>query len=174
MSRPTTHDSPASKASSRSSTSSGSPGSSCSTTRCSRSRACARRGARHRFPRAFLPPGRSRGLGGLDRLLPHRALASIRCRTSSRSAQPRAGLDPGHRPRLPARHPREAHRPRDRALRARSRRARCELRDVPLARRHPRRREGARPPVRRARAARAVRRLEREARGGGGRAAPGR
>ena len=60
-----------------------------------------------------------------------------------------------------------------RALRARARRARRELRDVPLARRDPRRREGARPPVRRARAARAaLGRLEREAGGGGGRAAP--
>ena len=64
---------------------------------------------------------------------------------------------------------------RHRALRARARRARRELLDLPLARRDPRRRQGARPAVRRARAARAAhRRLEREARRRGARAAPGR
>jgi error-prone DNA polymerase len=54
---------------------------------------------------------------------------------------------------------------RHRALRPRARGARRELRDLPLARRDPRRRQGARPAVRRARAARARHgRLEREAR----------
>ena len=60
---------------------------------------------------------------------------------------------------------------RHRALRPRARGARRELRDLPRARRDPRRRQGARPPVRRARAARARhRRLERAPRRRGARA----
>ena len=101
------------------------------------------RGARHRLA-AALPARRARPreLGRLDRLLPHRPLA---CRSGLERPlaralpEPRARLGAGHRPRLPARHPREAHRPRHRALRARPRGARRELRDVPLARRDPRR-----------------------------------
>src|SRR2546430_1216530 len=70
--------------------------------------------------------------------------------------QPRAGVGARHRPRLPARHPREADRRGLRALRPGALGARRQLLDLPRARRHPRRRQGARPAVRRARAARAA------------------
>ena len=113
-------------------------------------------------------------LGRLDRLLPDRPLPRRpgRERPLARPLpQPRARVGAGHRPRLPARHPREAHRPRHRALRQRARRARRELRHLPLARRDPRRRQGARAAARRARAARARhRRLERRTGRRGGRA----
>ena len=111
---------------------------------------------------------RARLLGRLARLLPHRPLARRSGREQPLARplpQPRARVHPRHRPRLPARHPGEAHRPRRRALRPRARLARRGVRDVPLARRDPRRRQGARPAVRRPRAARAPhRRLERAAR----------
>ena len=123
-------------------------------------------------PRHLLPPGaRPRQLGRLDRLLPHRTLArrSGRLRPRARALpEPRARLRAGHRPRLPARHPREADRRGHRALRARALGARGELRHLPLARRDPRRRQGARAPAVRARAPRTrLGRLER-AQGGGG------
>ena len=135
------------------------------------------RGARPRLdaPRAAAR-ARARLLGRLARLLPDRALARRPGGGEPLARalpQPGARLRPRHRPRLPARHPREADRPRHRALRARARRARRELRHVPLARRDPRRRQGARAPVRRARAARAAhRRLERGARRRGAAALP--
>ena len=84
----------------------------------------------------------------LDRLLPHRALARRpgRGEPLARAVpERRAGLGARHRPRLPARHPREADRRRHRALRPRARRARRELLDLPQPRRDPRRRQGARP-----------------------------
>ena len=117
----------------------------------------------------------ARQLGRLDRLLPHRPLArrSGRERPLARALpQPRAGLGAGHRPRLPARHPREADRRRHGALRQRARVARRELRHLSLARRDPRRRQGARAAAGGARADRpAQRRLGCIAhRRGGGRA----
>ena len=135
-------------------------------------RARTRGGARGARPRldAARPAARARArlLGRLARLLPDRALARRSGREQPLARplpQPRARVGAGHRPRLPARHPREAHRPRRRALRAGARIARRGLRHLPLARRDPGRRQGARPPVRRPRAARAAdRRLERAAR----------
>ena len=127
------------------------------------------RGARPRLD-AARPAARARArlLGRLARLLPDRPLARRPGREQPLARplpQPRARVGARHRPRLPARHPREAHRPRRRALRIRARLARRGLRDLPLARRDPGRRQGARPPVRRPRAARAPhRRLERAAR----------
>ena len=109
--------------------------------------------------RNVLPPGpRARQLGRLDRLLPDRPLARRpgAGRALARPLhQPRAHLGAGHRPRLPARHPREADRRGLRALRPRALGARRELLDLPRAGRDPRRRQGARAAVRRARAARA-------------------
>ena len=142
-------------------------------------RACALEVRGRDSPRMHLPPGRGRGssvgsivcyLTGLSHVDPveNRPLAR---------ALPERGARGGarHRPRLPARDPGEADRPGHRAVRARARGARRELRDVPLARRDPRRRQGARPPARGARAARPRhRRLERRARRGRGRGAPGR
>ena len=115
---------------------------------------------RGRLRRAQRPAARAgaRQLGRLDRLLPDRPLAR---RPGARRAlarplhQPRARLGAGHRPRLPARHPREADRRGLRALRPRALGARRELLDLPRARRDPRHRQGARAAVRRARAARA-------------------
>ena len=119
--------------------------------------------------RHVLPPGRGRGssvgslvcyLTGLSHVDPVANNLSL-----GRFLNRELVVGARHRPRLPARHPREADRPRHRALRPRARIARRELRDVPLARRDPRRRQGARPAVRRSRAAReALRRLERAAR----------
>ena len=90
---------------------------------------------------------------------------SIRWRRTSRSGRflnDELDLGARHRPRLPARHPREAHRPAHRPLRPRARRAGGELRHLPQPRRDPRPRQGARPARGRARAARARhRRLER-------------
>ena len=109
-------------------------------------------------------------LGGLDRLLPHRALArrSRRRRPLARPLpQPGARLRPRHRPRLPARRPRAADRGGDRALRARARGARGDLLDVSRPRRHPRRRQGARPAFRGAGAARARHERRPAPRGGG-------
>ena len=109
--------------------------------------------------RHVLPPGpRSRLVGRLARLLPDRSLARRPGREQALARplpQPRARVGARHRPRLPARHPREADRPRHREVRPRARRARRELRDLPLARCDPRRRQGARPAVRGSRAARA-------------------
>ena len=106
---------------------------------------CAAAGARPRLQRR------------LDRLLPDRPLAR-RSRRSRPVARPlpqrRDGRRARHRPRLPARHPREADRARHRALRPRARRARRDLRDLSQPRRDPRRRQGARAAVRRAGAAR--------------------
>ena len=130
-------------------------------------------GARPRLAAALAAAGpRARQLGRLARLLPDRPLARRprRGRPLARALpQPRARLGARHRPRLPARHPREADRRAHRALRPRARRARRELLDLPLPRRDPRPRQGARPPVRRARAARARHRGEPEARRGGDR-----
>ena len=127
------------------------------------------RGARPRLDAARPAAGtRARLLGRLARLLPDRPLARRSGREQPLARplpQPRARVGARHRPRLPARHPREAHRPRRRALRLRARLARGGLRDLPLTRRDPGRRQGARPPVRRPRAARAPHgRLERAAR----------
>ena len=122
------------------------------------------RGAR-RVGRAEHPASgpRSRKLGRLDRLLPDWALAR-RPGAGGPAArplpQPGARLGAGHRPRLPARHPREADRRGLRALRPRALRSRRELLDVPRARGDPRRRQGARAAVRRARAAGAADRRE--------------
>ena len=118
-------------------------------------------------PRHSLPPGRGRGssvgslvcyLTGLSHVDPGRRRPLART-----IPQPRARLRPRHRPRLPARHPREADRRAHRALRARARRPRRELLHLPLARGDPRSRQGARPAVRRARAARAHHRRKPEA-----------
>ena len=137
------------------------------------------RGARARLA-AHAPAARpwAGQLGRVDRLLPDRALARRpgRERPLARPL-PERGARGGarHRPRLPARHPGEADRPGHRAVRARARGARRELRDVPLAGRDPRRRQGARPAARGARAARPRhRRLERRAGRGRGGGAPGR
>ena len=117
------------------------------------------RGAR-RLGRAQRPAAgpRARQLGRLDRLLPDRPLAR-RPGAGRALARPlhqqRADLGARHRPRLPARHPREADRRGLRALRPRALGARRELLDLPRARRDPRRGQGARPAVRRAGAARA-------------------
>ena len=135
----------------------------------------ARRGRRGQRPRLAAPPAaagaRAGKLGRLDRLLPDRALARRPGGRRPRARplpQPRALLRPRHRPRLPARHPREADRRRHRALRPRALGARGELRHLPRARRDPRRRQGARAPAGGAGAARArLRRLERPQGGGG-------
>ncbi len=100
---------------------------------------------------------RPRQLGRLDRLLPDRALArrsGARRPVARPFPQPRARLRARHRPRLPARHPREADRRGLRTLRPGALRAGRELLDLPRARRDSRRRQGARPAVRRAGAAR--------------------
>ena len=84
----------------------------------------------------------------LDRLLPHRALA---CRPGAQRAVPGALLErgdhrgAGHRPRLSARHPREADSPRPRALRRGALGAGRGVRLLPVAQRHPRLRQGAGP-----------------------------
>ena len=109
--------------------------------------------------RALLPPGRGRGLVGvLDRLLPHRPLAHRpgRQRPVPR-ALPQRGADraAGHRPRLPARHPRGPDPAHPRPLRARALGAGRGVPDVPLARCDPRARQGARAAAGRARARRA-------------------
>ena len=117
-------------------------------------------GARPRLG-ALAAPARARARleRQLDRLLPHRPLAH---RPDREQAAARALPERGdhvaarHRPRLPARHPREAHPARARALRDRARRARRGVRDLPLARRDPRPRQGARPARRRDRAGRAL------------------
>ena len=88
-----------------------------------------------------------RVLRRVDRLLPDRALA---CRPgrgrplAGAVHQPGTDRRPGHRPRLPTRHPREADRRSHGALRTRARCARRELLDVSVARRDPRHRQGAR------------------------------
>ena len=100
-------------------------------------------------PRHLLPPGRGRGssvgsivcyLTGLSHVDPVAAGPLARP-----LPEPRARLGARHRPRLPAGHPRAADRRRLRALRPRARRARRELLHLPVARRDPRRRQGARP-----------------------------
>ena len=144
-----------------------------------RARARARmraRGARARLAATLTAAWtRARLFRRLARLLPHRPLARRpgRRRALARPLpEPRARLRSGHRPRLSARHSREADRRRHRALRARARGARRIVLDVPLARRDPRRRQGARPSLRGARADRArLGRLEREARRRGAAAA---
>ena len=82
----------------------------------------------------------------LDRLLPDRPLARRpdRQRAADR-ALPERGADraAGHRPRLPARHPRGADPARPRALRARPLGAGGGLPDLPRPRRDPRARQGA-------------------------------
>ncbi len=91
----------------------------------------------------------------LDRLLPHRALA---CRPGAQRAVPGALPErgdhrgAGHRPRLSARHPREADSPRPRALRRGALGAGRGVRLLPVARRHPRLRQGAGPAAGRGRA----------------------
>ena len=95
----------------------------------------------------------------LDRLLPDRPLAH---RPDPQPALPGAlpargdHLAARHRPRLPARHPREADPARARALRHRARGAGGGVRDVPLEGRDPRPRQGARPAGGRDRAGRAL------------------
>ena len=98
--------------------------------------------------RAAAARPRPRLLGVLDRLLPHRPLAH---RPDRQRALPRAlpqrgaHRAAGHRPRLPARHPRGPDPARARPLRARALGAGRRLPDLPLARRDPRARQGARP-----------------------------
>ena len=140
---------------------SGSPASSCSTGRCSSSRArCALEVRGRDSPRHVLPPGRGRGssvgsivcyLTGLSHVDPVAADLSLgRFLNRELAAVPDIDLDFPRDIReklIVARH---------RALRPRARSARRDVRDLPLARRDPRRRQGARPPVRRARAPRAL------------------
>ena len=108
--------------------------------------------------RAAAAGARARLLGVLDRLLPHRPLAHRpgRQRPVPR-ALPQRGADraAGHRPRLPARHPRGPDPAHPRPLRARALGAGGGVPDVPLARRDPRARQGARAAAGRARAGRA-------------------
>ena len=118
-------------------------------------------------PRRWLPPGRGRGssvgsivcyLTGLSHVDPvAQSLSLGRFLNRELMSVPDIDLDFPRDIReqlIVARH---------RALRPRARRARRELRHLPLPRRDPRRRQGARAAVRRARAARARhRRLERE------------
>ena len=117
----------------------------------------------------------------LDRLLPDRPLAH---RPDPQQAAARPLPERGdhvaarHRPRLPARHPREADPARARALRHRARRAGRGVRDLPLEGRDPRPRQGARAAGGRDRARRALgrrvrrrRRLPARRRGGDRRAA---
>ena len=132
-----------------------------------------RRGARARLgARAAAAGARPRLLGVLDRLLPHRPLAH---RPDRQRAVPRAlpqrGADgaAGHRPRLPARHPRGPDPARARPLRARALGAGGGLPDLPLARVDPRARQGARAAGRRARARRPRVGAVRDPRRGGGR-----
>ena len=77
-------------------------------------RECRARGARPRLAAPLPAAGaRARQLGRLDRLLPDRPLARRpgRERPLARPLpEPRARVRAGHRPRLPARHPREADR----------------------------------------------------------------
>ena len=127
-------------------------------------------------PRTFLPPGRGRGssvgsivcyLTGLSHVDPvEHDLSLGRFLNRELASVPDIDLDFPRDIReklIVARH---------RALRARARRARRQLRHLPLARRDPRRRQGARAAACGARAARARhRRLERGAGGGGGRRA---
>ncbi len=107
-----------------------------------------RRGARaERRPAGAAARTRARLLGRLDRLLPDGPLAR-RPRGGPALArtlpQPRDGLRAGHRPRLPARRAREADPRGARALRPRSIGADRRVRHLPLARRDPRARQGAR------------------------------
>ena len=118
-------------------------------------------------PRRFLPPGRGRGssvgsivcyLTGLSHVDPVAQNLSL-----GRFLNRELASVPGHRPRLPARHPRAADHRRHRALRSRARIARRELLHLPRPRCDPRCRQGARAPVRRTGADRAgLRWLERE------------
>ena len=127
-------------------------------------------------PRHALPPGRGRGssvgsivcyLTGLSHVDP------VERRPLARPLpEPRARLGARHRPRLPARHPREADRRASPSATATSTRPRRRVLDLPLARRDPRPRQGARPAVRRARAARPRHRGEPASRRRGGRAPP--
>ena len=112
--------------------------------------------------RRLLPPGRGRGssvssivcyLTGLSHIDP------VEERSLPRALPERgAHRGPGHRPRLPPRHPREADPACARALRAGALRAGRRLRDLPRARRDPRPRQGAGPAARRDRALRPRRR----------------
>ena len=112
-------------------------------------------------------------VGRLDRLLPHRPLArgSGRGATLARPLpQPRAGRSARHRPRLPARHPREADPGGARPFRARAQRADRGVLDLPLAQRDPRARQGAGPAAARSRPpGTGLRRLPRRARRRGAR-----
>ena len=99
-------------------------------------------------PRSLLPPGRGRGssvssivchltgLSHVDPIANKLLLGPLPQRGAHRAA--------GHRPRLPARHPRGPDPARARALRPRALGARRGLPDVPRARRDPRDRQGAR------------------------------
>ncbi len=94
-------------------------------------------------------------VGVLDRVLPDGALAHRPDRgQAGAGALPARGPEraAGHRPGLPARHPRAADPARARALRARSRGAGGGLPDVPRARGDPRAGQGAGPAGRRDRA----------------------
>ncbi len=118
---------------------------------------CGGRGARAGIGAPPPAPGtRARLERVVDRLLPHRALARgpDRQRAAARPL-PERGADgsAGHRPGLPARHPRRADPTRARPLRARPLRARGRLLDLPGAFRGPRLREGARAAARGDRAA---------------------
>src|SRR5580765_1340352 len=135
------------------------------------------RSARAQLPATLTAPGtRARLFRRLARLLPHRSLAR-RPRRRRALARPlpesRARLRSGYRPRLSTGYSREADRRGHRALRARARGTRRIVLDVPLARRDPRRRQGARPSLRGARAdCPRLGRLEREACWRGAAAAP--
>ena len=121
--------------------------------------------------RALLPPGRGRGssvssivcyltgLSHIDPIANELFLGRFLNEELDRAA--------GHRPRLPARHPRGPDPARARPLRARALGAGRRVPDVPLARGDPRARQGPRPAAGRARAGRARGRAVRGPRRGG-------
>ena len=108
--------------------------------------------------RALLPPGRGRGssvssivcyLTGLSHIDPISSGLSM-----GRFLNPELSSVPGHRPRLPPRHPRGPDPPGPRPLRSRPGRTGRDLSELPLAGGDPRARQGARPPAGRDRAGR--------------------
>ncbi len=116
-------------------------------------------GAGHQRPREVRPAAGAgpRLIGRVDHLLPHRPQPHRPGEEQSlpRPLPQRGDVEPArHRPRLPSRYPRPAHRARLRALGRRARGACRQLPHLPHPQRHPRRGQGARPAARRARSAR--------------------
>ena len=111
-------------------------------------------GGAARAPRRLGPPLAAAGAGprivrGLDRLLPHRPVPHRPGRERALPGavpQPRHGLGARHRPRLPARRPRAAHRGGHRPLRHRARRPGRRLPHLPHPHGHPRARRRSRSP----------------------------